>query len=246
MLDPLPGAKGGGEQGALPSRLEPCALDIGLCRLDRVFRFSDLRVLRRLSRFEVVDGGLSAEKISFGLRHSGAVIIILDSISSVTLFDALKIIHRDATHIALDMRAQRRDVAAHIGVIRDLPNRQANPPVPLVANRTTITPAAIRMASRTSVIPDHGRRRALGMSGGARCAGAEDAKAVSRSEDNGCSAIRANSSVRRQYSLMIHKKLTVWLRSILDNKFDRQTAQRPPANGVPILHPNIRGPRYYH
>jgi transposase len=36
------------------------------------------------------------------------------------------------------------------------------------------------------------------------------------------------------------------VRSILDNKLDRQTAQRPPANGVPILHPNIRGPRYYH
>src|SRR5271169_4903065 len=36
------------------------------------------------------------------------------------------------------------------------------------------------------------------------------------------------------------------VRSILDNKLDRQAAQRPPANGVSILHPNIRGPRYYH
>jgi hypothetical protein len=35
------------------------------------------------------------------------------------------------------------------------------------------------------------------------------------------------------------------VRSILDHKLDRQAAQ-PPANGVPILHPNIRGPRYYH
>jgi transposase len=35
------------------------------------------------------------------------------------------------------------------------------------------------------------------------------------------------------------------VRSILDNKLDRQTAQ-PPANDVPIRHPNIRGPRYYH
>jgi transposase len=33
------------------------------------------------------------------------------------------------------------------------------------------------------------------------------------------------------------------VRSILDNKLDRQTAPRSPANGVPILHP---GPRYYH
>jgi hypothetical protein len=52
LLDPLPGAKGGGEQGALTCRLEPGALDVGLCRLDRVFRFGDLRMLRRLSRFE--------------------------------------------------------------------------------------------------------------------------------------------------------------------------------------------------
>jgi len=36
------------------------------------------------------------------------------------------------------------------------------------------------------------------------------------------------------------------VRSILDNKLDRQIAQRSPANGVPILHPNIPGPRYYH
>jgi transposase len=36
------------------------------------------------------------------------------------------------------------------------------------------------------------------------------------------------------------------VRSILDNKLDRQTAQQPPTNGGPILHPNIRGPRYYH
>src|ERR1700724_2522159 len=36
------------------------------------------------------------------------------------------------------------------------------------------------------------------------------------------------------------------VRSILDNKLDRQAAQRRPANGVPVLHPNIRGPRYYH
>jgi transposase len=36
------------------------------------------------------------------------------------------------------------------------------------------------------------------------------------------------------------------VRSIRDNQLDRQAAQRPPANGVAILHPNIRGPRYSH
>ena len=36
------------------------------------------------------------------------------------------------------------------------------------------------------------------------------------------------------------------VRSILDNKLDRQAAQPSPANGAPLFHPNIRGPRYYH
>jgi transposase len=36
------------------------------------------------------------------------------------------------------------------------------------------------------------------------------------------------------------------LRSILDNRLDRQTPPRPPGDSVAILHPNIRGPRYYH
>jgi transposase len=36
------------------------------------------------------------------------------------------------------------------------------------------------------------------------------------------------------------------VRSILDHKLDRQTALKRPADGVPILHHNIRGARYYH
>jgi transposase len=36
------------------------------------------------------------------------------------------------------------------------------------------------------------------------------------------------------------------MRSILDNKLDRQAAHQPPADTVAVLHPNIRGPRYYH
>jgi len=36
------------------------------------------------------------------------------------------------------------------------------------------------------------------------------------------------------------------VRSILDNKLGRQAAQPRPAETVPVLHPNIRGPRYYH
>ena len=36
------------------------------------------------------------------------------------------------------------------------------------------------------------------------------------------------------------------VRSILNNKLDRQAGRTPRAEGVSILHPSIRGPRYYH
>jgi transposase len=36
------------------------------------------------------------------------------------------------------------------------------------------------------------------------------------------------------------------LKSILDNNLDRHTAKQRSADGVTILHPNIRGSRYYH
>jgi transposase len=36
------------------------------------------------------------------------------------------------------------------------------------------------------------------------------------------------------------------VKSILDNKLDRRPAPKRPADAAPILHPNIRGPRYYH
>jgi transposase len=36
------------------------------------------------------------------------------------------------------------------------------------------------------------------------------------------------------------------MRSILDNKLDRKSAGGRSADTVPVLHPNIRGPRYYH
>jgi transposase len=36
------------------------------------------------------------------------------------------------------------------------------------------------------------------------------------------------------------------MRSILDNKLDRKSVDGGAADAVPVLHPNIRGPRYYH
>jgi transposase len=36
------------------------------------------------------------------------------------------------------------------------------------------------------------------------------------------------------------------VRSILEHKLERQARHRPPSEATPILHANIRGPRYYH
>jgi transposase len=36
------------------------------------------------------------------------------------------------------------------------------------------------------------------------------------------------------------------VRSILDHQLDRQAASKPASDAVPVLHLNIRGPRYYH
>ena len=36
------------------------------------------------------------------------------------------------------------------------------------------------------------------------------------------------------------------MRSILDNKLDRKFPGGRPGDTVPVLHPNIRGSRYYH
>jgi transposase len=36
------------------------------------------------------------------------------------------------------------------------------------------------------------------------------------------------------------------VKSILDNKLDRRPARKRGADGTPIQHANIRGPRYYH
>ena len=127
----------------------------------------------RALRFSI--GGLSAEKIRLGLRHPGPIIIVLDLDQHLALLDALKIIHGDATHIALDLRAQRRDVAADIGVIRDLPHCQADPAVPLSSEQDDDNPGGDQNGEPDkrdprpwpSSRPRHFRRRSL--CGGGRC-----------------------------------------------------------------------------
>jgi hypothetical protein len=73
--------------------------------------------------------------------------------------------------------------------------------------------------------------------------------AVERLDLASCAwCVRSAPSVSKQRQRAIEIGTLTYgsVRSILDNKLDRQPAQRRPANRVPVLHPNIRGPRYYH
>jgi hypothetical protein len=58
------------------------------------------------------------------------------------------------------------------------------------------------------------------------------------------SALRLEAAAER--AIEIGARTYGSVKSILDNKLDRRPAPRRPADTAPILHPNIRGPRYYH
>ena len=74
--------------------------------------------------------------------------------------------------------------------------------------------------------PEQGFRACLGVVRLARPYGAERLEAV---------AERASTSAHAYGSV----------KSILDNHLDRRSAQKRATDGTPILHANIRGPRYY-
>jgi hypothetical protein len=106
-------------------------LDVGLRRPYGILGFGNLRLLRRLPRLEVFDRGLGPEQIGLGLRYSSPVIVIVDLDQEVAFFDALEVVDRDPAHIAINLSAERRNVAADISIVGDLPDRQTDPAVPL-------------------------------------------------------------------------------------------------------------------
>ena len=75
--------------------------------------------------------GFGRLQVSLGLCHPGAIIVSLDLDQQVARLDPLKIVHGHSPHVPFDLGAERRDVAANIGVVRNLPDCQANPTVPL-------------------------------------------------------------------------------------------------------------------
>jgi transposase len=95
----------------------------------------------------------------------------------------------------------------------------------------TIGPAAAALCQRIleeRAHPEQGFRACLGIVRLVKAFGAERVEAA---------ATRALDIGARTYGSV---------RSILDNNLDRYPAQQRTADGVTILHPNIRGARYYH
>ena len=138
-----------------------CPIEVNLCQRQPGFALfesgdasvqkSDLvvEVLHRALQFPAPASGFCFNtaglgfghlQVRLGLSHSGPIIVILDLDQQLAFFDALKIIHRDAAHVPFDLGAERRDVAANISIVCDLPNRQTNPAVPLSSEQDDDNP----------------------------------------------------------------------------------------------------------
>jgi hypothetical protein len=113
--------------------------------------------------------GFGRLQVRLGLRYPGPVVVILDFDQHLAFFDALKIIHGHPAHITFDLGAERRDVAANISIVCDLPDRQTNPAVPLSSDEDDDNPGGEQNGEpdhsnprpRPSSRPRHIRRRSL-------------------------------------------------------------------------------------
>jgi hypothetical protein len=65
------------------------------------------------------------------LGHPGGVNLVVDLDEQVARLDALEIVDRDLAHIAVDLSAERGDVAPDIGIVSGLSRKVADPAVPL-------------------------------------------------------------------------------------------------------------------
>ena len=68
---------------------------------------------------------------------------------------------------------------------------------------------------------------------------------ASRAISSALSAPRASGAAAER-AIEIGARTYGSVKSILDARLDRRPAPKRPADTAPILHPNIRGPRYHH
>ena len=113
--------------------------------------------------------GFRRQQVRLGLRHPGPIIVILDLDQQLALLDPLKIVHGHPAHITFDLGAERRDVAANVSIVGNLPDRQANPAVPLSSEQDDDNSGSDQNGEpdksdprpRPSSRPRHIRRRSL-------------------------------------------------------------------------------------
>ena len=130
LFEPLACAVGAGDEVALARFLEPAALDIRLGCDDGAFGVGDLGALLGLARLDVLDGRLGPHNVGLGLRDPGLVVVVLDLDQKLIGLDALEIVDGHLAEIALDLGAERREVAFDISIVRGLGDVRADPGVP--------------------------------------------------------------------------------------------------------------------
>jgi len=88
------------------------------------------------------------------VRLDDAVAVVADLDQQVALFLLLKVIYRDSADLALNFGAERRDVAADIGIVGGLPDAGATQTSQRVMNGATATLASNRIAIVTGMPPN--------------------------------------------------------------------------------------------
>jgi hypothetical protein len=117
-------------QVALANLLEPGALDIGLGRCNGALCLGDLGVLLGLARLQVFYCCFCHRDIGLGLVDAGLVVVVLDLDQKLICLDALEILNGHLAEIAVDLGAERREVAFDVGVVRGLRDVRTDPGVP--------------------------------------------------------------------------------------------------------------------
>ncbi len=129
-LDALRRAVGRRQQGPLTLGLQVGALDVGGRRRDRALGLGDLGVLLELVRLEVRDRGLGAGDVGLALGQARPIVVVLDLDQEIACLDLLEVTDRDGADIAVDLGAERRDVAPDIRIVGRLGAPHPDPAVP--------------------------------------------------------------------------------------------------------------------
>jgi hypothetical protein len=117
----------------LPQPARPFQVVAGLgqgrgCLVDAGLGLGDHRILQRQLLLDRGQRRLLRRQLRLRLRQLGAVVAVVDPDKRVARLDHLVVGDQHRRHRALDLRAERRGVALHIGVVGGLEEPVDGPP----------------------------------------------------------------------------------------------------------------------